>query len=1025
MASRAVVSYQWQGAAMLRATTSPGPADVPRTLDLDDPTATRGWLARVWQREEVREALRVASPVLCQSIDAVVRGAQTRPRQVRRTALSVASYLLRWQHRPTPFGLFSGTAPVTVGPVPRVRWDAKHRALVRADAEWITDIIQRLQQIPALLEQLRLVANNAARKRGDRLVVPGPPADGHALLMAPVEVSVRLTRPVQAAMRAAQEPISYRDLRNHLRTLFPKADSGQVDALLGDLNVQNLLITSLWAPMTTVDALGHLCAELEKTVAQASPDVDEMLRALNGVRNDLTAHGPTLSTSSLSDVTTRMLTLSPVTPLPLLIDTVLDCDVEIPETVVTEAKAAVTALYRVSPQPYGYQPWRDYHRRFRARYGVGAVVPVLDLVADSGLGLPAGYVGSERGRAPRMLTDRDDAVLALVQQALVEGRDEIVLTDAVIADLTAGVEDPLFVPRVEVAFEIHAVSSEALARGTFQLLLTGVPRPGSSMAGRFIHLLPSEQQEAWARSYRSTRPDAITAQLSFVPRRRRNENVARTPRLLPHVIEVSEHRATGGGGIPLEDIAITADARQFHVLRQSSGQPIDIRVLHALEAGVQTPPLARFLAEIATARCAVYQPFAFGAAARLPYLPRVRYRRTILAPARWLLTAQDLPGHAASTPDWEQAFNAWRTRLRVPNHVAVVQIDQRLPIDLAHPVHRRLLRSRLDDARRLELREVADSDVHGWIGRAHEVLLPLIRTHPEENHALPTPHHVTAMSGDNAQLPGAGVVLHAQLHAHPQRYSEVLDRHLPALLAELGDVPPLWWFTRHRELSRPETDQHLALYVRLPEPGAYGQAAKQVAAWVNDLRRQNLASHLELATYEPQTGRYGHGPATDAAHAVFAADSLAALAQHRMADHAGISAQALAAASVGDLASHFAASAEQGLQWLVEHLPQEHGSLERALRDQALDLADPRDERATLRSQPGGAAVVAAWQARAVALADYREHLTSQREPVTVMRSLIHLHHVRALGVDPDGERITNRLARACALRHVVHRQET
>lgn len=62
MAPRAVANYQWQGAAMLRATTSPGPADVPRTLNLDDVAVTRGWLNRVWQREEVRSALELATP---------------------------------------------------------------------------------------------------------------------------------------------------------------------------------------------------------------------------------------------------------------------------------------------------------------------------------------------------------------------------------------------------------------------------------------------------------------------------------------------------------------------------------------------------------------------------------------------------------------------------------------------------------------------------------------------------------------------------------------------------------------------------------------------------------------------------------------------------------------------------------------------------------------------------------------------------------------------------------------------------
>ena len=39
--------------------------------------------------------------------------------------------------------------------------------------------------------------------------------------------------------------------------------------------------------------------------------------------------------------------------------------------------------------------WQDYHIAFLERYGIDAVVPVLELVnADTGLGLPATYRGS-------------------------------------------------------------------------------------------------------------------------------------------------------------------------------------------------------------------------------------------------------------------------------------------------------------------------------------------------------------------------------------------------------------------------------------------------------------------------------------------------------------------------------------------------------------------------------------------------------------------------------------------------------
>ncbi|MFI1865952.1 lantibiotic dehydratase [Streptomyces jumonjinensis] len=1017
MTANTEVGYRWQGVALLRATTSTGTADLPRTLDLDNTVLLRGWLARTWQRDDVQEALRLAAPVLCESVEAVVQGRQTQPRKIRRAVLSVASYLLRWQHRPTPLGLFAGTAPLLVGSEPSVRWGTKPTAAVRADADWLTEIIQRLQVSPGLRDRLPVMANAPVRIRDDRLVAPGSPADAHASHLAPEEISVWNTRSLAAAIEAARKPISYRDLRSRLHTRFPRAAVEQIDTLLQDLVSHHLLITSLWAPITTVDAFGHLCTELRKADAETVDGVGELVRELYAIHQELSEARSDRTT--LGATVERMRAVSSITATPVLVDMALDCEVRIPQPVVDEAQRAVAVLYRTTPQPYGFQHWRDYHHEFLAEYGTGTLVPVLDLVSDTGLGLPAGYTGSVRERTPKQLTDRDGLLLSLAQETVMAGRDELILTDTVIAALAeaAGTDDRTLVPRVEVAFEIHCASTAALARGAFQLLITGVPRPGSSMAGRFAHLLPAEHRDALAATYTDS-TGAIAAQLSFAPRRRRNDNVARVPRLLSHVIPLAEHREPDDGVIPLTDLAVTADDRSFSLVQVSTGRPITARVPHALEAAVQTPPLARFLAEIATARHAVYKPFDYGAAARLPYLPRVRYHRTVLTPARWLLTVQDLPGQTATTKDWDHALDAWRDRLRVPERVTMAEHDQRLPLDLTHSVHRRILRTHLNGAGRLVLREAPDADAHGWLGRAHEVWLSLDSTREEDNDERPARTSTVLVDKGKLDLPGAGTVLRAQLHAHPRRHDEILDRHLPRLLDRFGATAPTWWFTRHHEVT-PYLD--LVLHI---EPGTYGTAAEHVHAWARALHDKDLASHLTLADFRPHPGEYGHGPALDAAHRLFTADSAAVLAQIRLTDqNPNHTAQALTAASILDLVRHLAATPEEGEDWLVEQTPQGSGRLDRSLREQTLNLATPGD-RAALTALPGGAQVTEAWTTRATAVRDYRRALTGQRDPLTTARPLIHQHHARALGPDPTTEATTLRLARTAVLHH-QHRRGT
>ncbi|MFJ6569821.1 lantibiotic dehydratase [Streptomyces sp. NPDC091292] len=995
------VRYQWTGAAMLRATTVPSPADIPHGLSLDDAVSTRSWLTEIWQRPDVRNALTTASPVLARTVDSTVHGMPPPPRQIRRAAMSVVSYLLRWQQRPTPFGLFAGAAPLTFGTAPHARWGNDHRVRLRADSEWISDVIQHLEHDAELLERLPVVANNTACIRGDRLTAPGPPADGHALLMAPVEISVRLTRPVKAAMDAARTPIRYKDVRDHLADLFPAGAGGKIDGVLRELLTQNLLITSLRPPMTVIDALDHMCAELKKADAHSLPDIGAYVSGLYDLRDDLASHDEPAASTDLQALTTRMATRSAVAPVPLLVDTALDGLVRLPPDVVTEAQNAAAVMHRLSPLPYGSHHWRDYHRRFRAQYGVGASVPVLDLVADSGLGWPAGYIGGERRKAPRLFTDRDALILRLIQQT---GHDELVLDQATITELVeaAGIDEPLHADRCELGFEVHSPSTDALARGEFSLGITGVPRPGSSMLGRFAHLLPTEQQRLIADSF-TTRRDAVTAQLSFPPRRRRNENVSRASRLLSAVIPLAEHPADCATSIALDDIGVTADARNLHLVQLSTGRPIDARVVHALEAGIQTPPLARFLSEVAGARHAVYKPFDFGAASRLPYLPRVRFGRTTLVAARWLLDNRGMPGRTAPHDKWEKAFAAWREHMNAPRHVCLVEYDQRLPLDLDHPVHRRLVRSRMYEGPGLELRQAAEPDAHGWIGRAHEVVMSFARTAPTSPQP-PTLH--PHQDVEPVQLPGAGPVLRIHLHTHPDRFDEILDRHLPLLLTPL-DPEPSWWFTRHRRLARPETGHHLALSLHVA-PAEHATVTAAVNRWATQLHHQRLIARMTLEPYRPQTGRYGTRTAMDAAHDAFAADSAAALAQIRLTSRTGIAPQAVTGASLVDLATRLLPSTEDGWRWLIQNAPA-HGRPDRTDRAQALQLY----------AAGGGADLADVWTKRGRTLAAYRQTLAAKEHaPDTVLRSLLHQHHVRALGVDPTAEAATLHLARTVALRH-------
>jgi len=998
--------------ALLRVSTSPGGPGLPEDLGRPDADAT-GWLALVWQREDVRTAITIASPALAGQVDALVAAAVPDAGQARRAARALACYLLRWQGRATPFGLFAGVGVARTGGRARASLGAS-RTVARADAAWLGDVTARLHQCGELTERLPVVASDAITARGGRLVVPGPPSDISAGELAPAEVSVRCSPPVRAAVEAARHPVPLGKLARQLHAAFPAAARAQVRELLDGLMACGVLVSALYAPMTCPDALGYLCARLREARAEEIPAVSGLADELSAIHQALksAAGGP-----ALLGLAARMTALSRAAEMPLAVEVAVDCDVQLPGQVAREARDAAVVLHRLSPYPAGLPVWAGYHQRFLDRYGTGALVPVLELVADSGLGLPAGYLGAALERPARAVAKRDTVLAGLVQRAVADGSGEIVLTDEVITDLAGGTWPGARLPaRAEIAFEVRAVSLQDLDRGRFTLVVTGAPRPGSSMIGRHAHVLDAAGRGELAGTFAAA-DGTVAAQLSFAPRMCRDGNVTRTGRLLPHVIGIGEHRDDDDGGVlALGDLAVSADEDGLVLVHVPTGRLVEPRTAHALEAGVHTPPLPRFLSEVSTARCAAYCSFDFGTASSLPYLPRVTYRRAVLSPARWLLAAGDLPGPGAAPAEWEAAFGAWRQRWRVPRHVAVTDHDRRLPLDLDHAFHRDLLRSRLRRAGQLELRESAAPGELGWIGRAHQVVLPLAFSTAAPGRAAtaaPSARTGTATAGDGPARPGTLTVL---AFAHPDRFDEILTGHLPALVTAVGGHAAAWCF--RRQPGNAQVGPHVAVSLLLSGPGAFGPAAEEAAAWAGGLRRERLLSQMMLVVDDPQATLPCPGPA---AYRVLAADSAAAIAQIAFTQRAGIGPAAVAAASMADLAASLGPSPAEGMTWLARVLPREHGPVDRVLREQALRLADPA---APIAGIPGWADVAATWEHRAAVLSGYRQHLSGHGGPEAALRSLLDDHQARALGADSAAGRAARHLARACALRSLSARPE-
>ena len=1048
--------YGYVDAALVRAAACPAGLALPAWPRVtgeteSDAAARRDWIAQVWRLAPIVEAVELASPVLARRIEQICAGQAGSPKQIRRAAASLHRYLLRLRHRSTPFGLFAGIAPARIGPHLKLEWLEEHRPFAQVDAVWLAEVVIGLEGQPELLERLPVVADNTGFVRDGRWVLPCQrpgPGDDHG----PGEFSMRHTRAVAVVLAAATGPVPFGELMAALTAEYPDTPAETLRTLLTELVSRRVLLTSLHPPMTATDPLGHLIGRLDAADAHSIPAVEPTVRMLHHLRAlhlRHTAPVPGARRSLRAEAVEVMRTHTPVADTPLGVNLRLRCSLTLPRRVAEQAAKAAGALARLTPFPTGSPSWQDFHVRFLERYGTGTLVPLPALTdPGAGLGLPAGYRGSQPAPPPSALTERDMTLLSMAQSAALDGAAEITFTDADLTSLGTGAPGiPL--PHVDLRFRIEAATREAVDDGDFTLVVTGVSPAAGSTAGRFLDLLDPADRNRMRAAYArlpTVEEGALRAQVSSPPLHVRTENVGRAPAVGLPVIPVAEHHDPSGAveTMRLEDLAVTADHTRLSLVQISTGRTIEPTVLTAVDLTHFTHPLARLLVELPRARSAAFGLFAWGAAARLPYLPRIRYGRAVLAPATWRLAAAGLPGPDAPLNRWTDALHSARQRLRMGETVQLGDGDMRLTLDLDRPVDAALLRAELDRTGQATLTEAPGPDAHGWFdGRPHEITLALASTALVSTALASTAPASTApalrhkpavlIGPEHGHLPGASPFAYCKLYAHPDRLTDVLTGHLDALWED-WDRPPPWWFGRYRD-----PDDHLRLRFALPRPDAFAAVAARVGTWAAGLRRRGLIASVQWDTYYPETGRYGTGPAMTAAEQVFAADSAAALAQLGVTTRGGARPQAVTAAGLVDLTTGLLGDTTAAMRWLVDRATPDStdntattdstdttaGHPDRGLHREAMKLADPAHAGVAIRELPGGARVLDAWAVRREALAAYRDALAADGalRPETVLPSLLHMHHIRACGIDRQSESVSHRLARQAAVAFLARRE--
>lgn len=875
-------SWDQAGEALFRVPLLPRARARDAWLDPDDdPEALRCQIERLAADPLLRDAIDVASTGLAHRIDRVLDGRETDVRKLRQTFRALISYQLRAAGRCTPFGLFAAVGRVrwADGPLPSAQGDrvgpGGRRKGVRPDSGWLAGAARRLELDERSPEHLRVVVNNLCISNGDRLVL----AAGDQGARGP-QRTLRLTAAVRAALELAGGPIRRADLEFELAERFPGTSGTRITELVRGLIECEVLLTELRPSLHSMDPFAALLGHLQDTELGACAVVKQMEEAQRAAA-DYAAQPLGVGRAAWRAATE----LLDEDGCALHVDTAVNAPLLLPASVLHDVEEAADVLWRLSPATDTCLA--DYHRKFLERYGVDALVPLLDLLDPAtGLGPPAGYrlpaSPRERTAASPSPPPRDRLLAKLCGQlALGRAPRELVIDEALLGSCEHR-PGPRDAPEdgtadasglsVELYGRLIAESEQHLAQGSYRMVLlpdAGGVRAGSGF-GRFAYLFPGTSPAAALDG-----PELV--QLAHPVVGDRLGNVARVP--------LATTRRAALGVFPDEglcdaldaaDLEIGADPRRFLVYSRKWKKEISAVVFHLLNQRVALPNAVRFLLEASRHGRRTWQPWDWGTLAASTYLPAVRWGRVVLSEARWRVDDHSLRDASASDAEWRARFALWRRRWEVPDHVSLGVFDHRLPLNLTFSSHQDLVRR---DLRQHPSDVVLYPDPyggrpdHGWLRGEQgayevEVAIPLAPRKTSTGGTRSERLALPPRRGQEAVHLAGGGWLYARIACPTANQQEVLATYVAQFVGRLPPGVERWFFTRYADPV-----PHLRIRFQGESGILHGDLLRSLHRMCARLRTEGLASDLELATYRPEIERYGGAEALPWAEAFFDADS--------------------------------------------------------------------------------------------------------------------------------------------------------
>lgn len=850
-----------------------------------DGADNHAFLAGAFDAPDLRDALFVASPAIEEALQR--DGTTTDPVKRRRLDAGLTKYLMRMAGRSTPFGLFAGVSLGTFGSRSELRLAprSEYRRFTRIDMGYLASLVDRLTKEPAVRNAIHYRPNSTLYSIGGRARYverrPGRQRSrSYFLVSADVDDGLRTVLEL-AAPGVTRETLACALARDGI-------EKGEALAYIDELIDGQVLEPDLALAMTGCDPM----RDLEEQLAGV-PGLEGLAGKLASLRDKLQtldAEGVGAAPQRYRDVATAVSEL----PTEASIDRLFQVDMVKPAETLTLSESLLDEVAHVGAlleRMFGGDPgdpFENFRRAFSDRWGDRSVPLLQTLDEDCGIGfrtitseaspLLAGLVFPPAQETESRVPWGPTEVLLLrrLTETRADPDEALVITDEDAARLP---DRPVTLPNAySVMLTLLSVREEEAPC----FLWRGLAGPsGARLLGRFCHADPEllGGVQGHLRAEEALDPEKLFCEIVHLPEGRVGNVIAR-PLLRDHdIVFLARSGAPQERQIPLSDLRVSVRGDRVVLRSERLGREIVPRLTnaHNFSKGIG---VYLFLAMLQNQDTTSGLAWHWGPFESLPFLPRVTYRKHILASARWMTPTSEIQaGDGAADP---VRFSEWADARRLPRWVGLKDGDNVLPAD-------RLNRSSLDalvdaiDTRSqyFTLMELPWLDgpgvVQGPEGTfANEIVIPLVRHAPVSRTAefAADEREETSLDGVATRLLPGSEWLFARLDTAPGFADALLVESLGPLVEELRNegIVKDWFFIRYSD-----PDFHIRLRFRGSPSSLAAQVLPRLHAMASDQLHLGLVTKVLYDSYDREVQRYGGPNGIDLCERMFGVDSDAVL----------------------------------------------------------------------------------------------------------------------------------------------------